>query len=161
MCSFRHCGCLQPFSTAPTEPPTCCPHLYQRASESAAGTVGFRYNYPCGSVPRHKLQWLAEPSHTQVLTLCGPYSSIYAGVVPRTSSPGLRRAAHRRPCPRWRLWPTEPAIRTASTPYITYELLQGDDDLGLNRGLWPWKWAIVTLSSILKVMISCMLAFPT
>jgi hypothetical protein len=115
LCISQHAPCLQTFGKHPTAPPTCGQPCYQRASESASSTVGFQSNRRPGSVLQLKLQRRAGPPHTQFLALCGPYSSINAGVVPRDSFTGVTRAAHRPPCPRPPFWPTKPPARSTSS----------------------------------------------
>jgi hypothetical protein len=154
MSGSRHYACSAAFGTYPTAPPTCCPHCYQRAFESASGTISCRYNRRQGSVLQRKLQHREQPSHTQFLALCGPYSSIYAGVAPRPCFPGVRRAVHRPPCPRRPLWHTQPPFQRHAVlaPRINFcrgmKQCNWHPTSGVEYGVWwpckPPQWFSLT-----------------
>jgi hypothetical protein len=64
--------------------PNTCAHSHQAAPRISGSTLGCRYHPPVLSVAPCNVLWLAGPVPPSPYALCGPYSSIYAGVVPRT-----------------------------------------------------------------------------
>lgn len=92
-----------------------CAHSHQAAPRISTGTITCQYNPLLWAVAPRKVLGLAGPVPAHPYALCGPYSSIYAGVEPRTPLTHCLRASHRPPDHRLPISLIEPAVRTRAS----------------------------------------------